>query len=438
MGTGLKVAVIGGGSSYTPELIEGFIRHYASFPVTDIVLVDIPDGRRKLEIVGGLAQRMIERSGLPIRITLTLDRKEGLKNAHYVSTQMRVGLLEARGWDETIPLKYGMLGQETTGAGGMMKALRTIPVLLDICRDMEALCPDAWLLNFTNPAGMVTEAILKHSGIRSIGLCNSPIAAYKWLSGLYEVPVERIYCEFAGLNHLHWISRIEVDGESKLEELLATGGSYSAGNVPQLAWNDTLIRTLGAIPSYYLKYYYLHREMLEEQQAAAARGETRAETVQRLEDELFEIYKRPELAEKPKQLEQRGGAYYSEAAVNLMKAIHTDSGEIQTLNVMNGDTLNFLPVDASIEVNCVVTKNGAVPVPVERVPAAAVGLIQAVKTYESLAIEAAVTGSREKALLALSVHPLIDSVSTAEAMLDEMLERNRSYLPRFFQEQEVR
>ncbi|OIB04779.1 6-phospho-beta-glucosidase [Paenibacillus sp. LC231] len=438
MGTGLKVAVIGGGSSYTPELIEGFIRHYASFPVTDIVLVDIPEGRRKLEIVGSLAQRMIERSGLPIRITLTLDRKEGLKNAHYVSTQMRVGLLEARGWDETIPLKYGMLGQETTGAGGMMKALRTIPVLLDICKDMEALCPDAWLLNFTNPAGMVTEAIMKHSGIRSIGLCNSPIAAYKWLSGLYAVPAQRIYCEFAGLNHLHWISRIEVDGESKLEELLAAGGSYSAGNVPQLAWNDTLIRAMGAIPSYYLKYYYLHREMLEEQQAAAVRGETRAETVQRLEEELFEIYEQPGLAEKPKQLEQRGGAYYSEAAVNLMKAIHTDSGEIQTLNVMNGDTLDFLPVDASIEVNCVVTKNGAFPVPVERVPAAAVGLIQAVKTYESLAIEAAVTGSREKALLALSVHPLIDSVGAAEAMLDEMLERNRSYLPRFFQEQEVR
>ncbi|RAR44796.1 6-phospho-beta-glucosidase [Paenibacillus sp. MDMC362] len=438
MGTGLKVAVIGGGSSYTPELIEGFIRHYASFPVTDIVLVDIPEGRRKLEIVGGLARRMIERSGLPIRITLTLDRKEGLKNAHYVSTQMRVGLLEARGWDETIPLKYGLLGQETTGAGGMMKALRTIPVLLDICKDMEALCPDAWLLNFTNPAGVVTEAIMKHSGIRSIGLCNSPIAAYKWLSGLYEVPMHRIYCEFAGLNHLHWISRIEVDGESKLEELLAAGGSYSAGNVPQLAWNDTLIRAMGAIPSYYLKYYYLHREMLEEQQAAAVKGETRAETVQRLEDELFKIYEQPGLAEKPKQLEQRGGAYYSEAAVNLMKAIHTDSGEIQTLNVMNGDTLDFLPADASIEVNCVVTKNGAVPVPVERVPAAAVGLIQAVKTYESLAIEAAVTGSREKALLALSVHPLIDSVGAAEAMLDEMLERNRSYLPRFFQEQEVR
>lgn len=432
MGAGLKIAVIGGGSSYTPELIEGFIRHYDSFPVTDIVLADIPEGRGKLEIVGGLAQRMVERSGLPIRLQLTLDRREALKDADYVSTQMRVGLLEARGWDESIPLKYGMLGQETTGAGGMMKALRTIPVLLDICKDMEELCPEAWLLNFTNPAGMVTEAILKHTRIRSIGLCNSPIAAYKWLSSLYDLPAERFYCEFVGLNHLHWISRIEVDGESKLEELLEAGGSYSASNVPQLAWNDTLIRTLGAIPSYYLKYYYLHREMLAEQQALAARGETRAQIVKRLEDELFDIYKQPELAEKPKQLEQRGGAYYSEAAVNLMKAIHTDSGEIQTLNVRNNGTIGFLPDDASIEVNCIVRKEGIVPVPITRIPEGVSGLIQAVKTYESLAIEAAVTGSRELALLALSNHPLVDSVSVVETMLDEMLETNRRYLPHFF------
>ena len=233
MGTGLKVAVIGGGSSYTPELIEGFIRHYASFPVTDIVLVDIPEGRRKLEIVGGLAQRMIERSGLPIRITLTLDRKEGLKNAHYVSTQMRVGPLEARGWDETIPLKYGMLGQETTGAGGMMKALRTIPVLLDICKDMEALCPDAWLFNFTNPAGMVTEAIMKHSGIRSIGLCNSPSPLTNGCPGFTRCR-RGIYCEFAGLNHLHWISRIEVDGESKLEERWSQAGAIQPATC--LSW----------------------------------------------------------------------------------------------------------------------------------------------------------------------------------------------------------
>ncbi|MBB3110097.1 6-phospho-beta-glucosidase [Paenibacillus phyllosphaerae] len=428
----LKIAVIGGGSSYTPELIEGFIRNYETFPVREIVLIDIQQGKHKLSIVGQLAERMIEASGLPIDLKLTLNRRSALKGASFVLTQLRVGLLEARGWDETIPLRYDFLGQETTGAGGMMKALRTIPALLDICKDMEELCPDAWLLNFTNPAGMVTEAILKHTKIRSIGLCNSPLAAYKWLSSLYRAGQDRIECEFVGLNHLHWISRITIDGESKLEELLGGGASYSASNVPQLGWNEELIRSLGAIPSYYLKYFYLHREMLADQKAAAAKGESRAETVKRLEDELFELYKDPELKEKPKQLEQRGGAYYSEAAVNLMNALYNDTGDIQTLNVRNDGALPFLPDDACIEVNCKVTKDGPIVQPVTTIPHAAVGLIQAVKAYEQLAIEAAVTGSRQTALLALANHPLIDSVNAASAMLDEMLDRNKAYLPQFF------
>lgn len=434
MGDRLKVVVIGGGSSYTPELIEGFILNYATFPVTEIVLVDIPEGRNKLAIVGQLAKRMIEKSGLPIKLDLTLDRRSVLANADFVTTQMRVGRLEARGWDESIPLKYNMIGQETTGAGGMMKALRTIPVLLEICKDMEELCPDAWLLNFTNPAGMVTEAIHKHSRIKSIGLCNSPIAAYKWLSSLYQVPVDSIRCEFAGLNHLHWISSITVNGESKLDELLNNQDGYSAKNVPQYAWNGSLLRSLRAIPSYYLKYFYLQREILAEQQAAAAKGETRAETVQRLEDELFEIYKDPNLSEKPKQLEQRGGAYYSEAAVKLMNSLYNDSGDIQTLNVPNQGVLDFLADDACIEVNCVVTKEGPIPQPVAIVPAAAKGLIHAVKVYEQLAIEAAVSGNRDTALLALAHHPLVDSTNDAQRMLDEMLEQNKAYLPRFFAE----
>ncbi|SFB62156.1 6-phospho-beta-glucosidase [Cohnella sp. OV330] len=428
----MKVAVIGGGSSYTPELIEGFIDNYERLPVREIVLVDVPEGQWKLDIVGCLARRMVARSGLPIQVRLTLDRRAALDGADFVSTQMRVGLLEARAWDETIPLRYGMIGQETTGPGGMMKALRTIPVLLDIARDMEALCPDAWLLNFTNPAGMVTEAILKHSRIRSVGLCNSPIGAYKWLSGLYGVPADRIHCEFVGLNHLHWISDIEVDGVPKLSELLGDRDGYSAKNVPQFNWNASLLRSLGAIPSYYLKYFYLHRELLAEQQAAAAKGETRAETVKRLESELFEIYRDERLAEKPKQLEQRGGAYYSEAAVKLMVSLHNDARDVQTLNVRNDGILDFLPDDACIEVNCVVGAEGPVPVPLRTVPHAVVGLIHAVKTYERLAIEAAVEGDKGKALLALAHHPLVPSANDAERMLDEMIERNRAYLPLFF------
>jgi 6-phospho-beta-glucosidase len=428
----LKVVVIGGGSSYTPELIEGLILNYNEFPITEIWLVDIQEGKHKLDIVGKLAQRMVEKSGLPIEVHLTINRREALEGADFVSTQMRVGLLQARIWDETIPLKYGVIGQETTGPGGMLKAFRTIPALLDICKDMEELCPDAWMLNFTNPAGMVTEAVNTYTKIKAIGLCNAPTGVYKWLMELYDVPAQQIYAEFVGLNHLHWVTQVVVDGQSKLEELLGNRQGYSAKNVPQSEWNESLIRSLGAIPSYYLKYFYLKQEMLQDQLDSSAKVGTRAEIVKQLEDELFELYKDPNLAEKPKQLEKRGGAYYSEAAVRLMKSLYNDTRDIQTLNVPNGNILDFISPDACIEVNCVVTKQGPIPIAVSNVPFAVKGLIHAVKTYEQLAIEAAVSGDRDLALLALANHPLIPSVNVAEPMLIEMLEQNKAFLPQFF------
>jgi len=429
---GLKIAVIGGGSSYTPELVEGFIQHYDRLPVRELWLVDIDEGLHKLNIVGALAKRMVERSGLPIEVHLTTDRRRAIEGADFVSTQMRVGMLEARGRDETIPLRYGVIGQETTGPGGMLKALRTIPVLLDICQDIEELAPKAWLLNFTNPAGMVTEAIHRHSCVRSIGLCNAPIGLLKWLSAKYGVPTDRIYAEFVGLNHLHWVTRVEIDGDDKLASLLRDQDSYSAKNVPQQGWNPEFLRTLGALPSYYLKYFYMTDQMLADQQAALLKDGTRAEVVKRVEDELFRLYADPSLAEKPMQLELRGGAYYSEAAVNLMVSLHNGRNDIQTLNVANRGMLDFLPDDACIEVNCVVTKSGPLPLPIASVPLQAKGLIHAVKTYEQLAIQAAVTGDRGIALQAMAHHPLVPSVDTAVALLDEMLEANRPYLPRFF------
>lgn len=432
MGNMLKLVVIGGGSSYTPELIEGIIQNHSKLPVGEIWLVDIPEGKEKLNIVGSLAKRMVEKSGLPIRVELTLNRREALPGADFVSTQMRVGLLEARMRDELIPLKYGVIGQETTGPGGMMKAFRTIPVLLDICRDIEELCPDAWMLNFTNPAGMVTEAVNRYSKVKSIGLCNSPIGVYKWLSKLYEVPTNQIYAEFVGLNHLHWVTHVTVNGESKLDELLQEGEGYSAKNVPGLDWNADFIRALGAIPSYYLKYFYLTKEMFEQMSEQQKKEGSRAEIVKRVENELFELYKDPDLKEKPKQLEKRGGAYYSEAAVNLMVSLHNDTRDIQTLNVSNRGILPFLPEDASIEVNCVVTKQGPIPVAVTNIPPAIPGLIHAVKTYERLAIDAAITGDRGLALQALTVNPLIPSVNVADAILKDMLEQNKEYLPNFF------
>lgn len=428
----LKLAVIGGGSSYTPELVEGIINRFGQMPVKELWLVDIEEGRRKLEIVGNLAKRMVERSGLPIDVHLTLDRRRAIDGADFVSTQMRVGLLEARMRDEHIPNRYGVIGQETTGPGGMMKALRTIPVLLDICRDIEELSPRAWLLNFTNPAGMVTEAIHKYSNVNSIGLCNAPIGLHKWLMNKFGVTADRIYTEYVGLNHLHWVTRTEIDGQDKLPELLGNPDGYSAGNVPPREWDPEFLLSLGAMPSYYLKYFYMTDAMLEEQLAAGANGGTRAEVVKRVEDELFELYADPDLKEKPKQLEKRGGAYYSEAAVNLMQSLHTDKRDIQTLNVRNGTTIDFLPEDACIEVNCVVTGAGPLPLPVTKVPEAIKGLICAVKTYERLAIDAAVQGSRDLALQALVHHPLVPSVQTAKSLLHDLLEANKPYLPAFF------
>jgi 6-phospho-beta-glucosidase len=432
MKNGLKIAVIGGGSSYTPEIVEGIIQRYEQLPVRELWLVDIELGRHKLEIVGALAKRMVAASGLPIEVHLTLDRRRAIEGADFVSTQMRVGLLEARKWDEHIPNLHKVIGQETTGPGGMMKALRTIPVLLDICRDIEELSPNAWLLNFTNPAGMVTEAINRYSKVRSIGLCNAPIGLFKWLSGKYAVPADRIYAEFVGLNHLHWVTRVEVAGEDKLPELLDRREEYSAKNVPATEWDPDFLRSLGGLPSYYLKYFYMTDEMLAEQLESLEKNGTRAEVVKRVEDELFQLYQDPGLKEKPKQLEKRGGAYYSEAAVNLMDSLHNDRRDIQTLNVANGRTLDFLPADACIEVNCVVTAQGPLALPVTKVPEQVKGLIHAVKTYERLTIEAAITGNRDLALQAMAHHPLVPSVSMAKTLLGEMLEKNKPYLPAFF------
>lgn len=428
----IKVAVIGGGSSYTPEIVEGLILRYHEMPIRELWLVDIEQGKEKLEIVGNLARRMIQRSGLPIQLHLTLDRRAALDGADFVTTQLRVGQLEARIWDERIPLAHGIIGQETTGPGGMMKAFRTIPVLLDICRDMEELAPSAWLLNFTNPAGMVTEAIRKYSPIRTIGLCNAPIGFRKAMSKLFQVQLRDVLPEFTGINHLHWVTALHIRGENKLDELLnGRQEMYSPANVPHLAWDPDFMRGLSAIPSSYLRYYYMRDEMYADQMEALTGSGTRAEVVRRVEAELFEIYKDPLLDTKPPQLELRGGAFYSEAAVNLMNSLFNDVQDIQTLNVANGNTIDFLSPDAVIEVNCVVTANGPVPLPLSNIPSAIKGLLHAVKTYESLAIEAAVHGDRDLALQAIVSHPLVPSITIGKKLLDEMISKNQSYLPQF-------
>ncbi|MBJ6361965.1 6-phospho-beta-glucosidase [Paenibacillus sp. GCM10012307] len=428
----LKIAVIGGGSSYTPEIVEGFILKYHDMPIRELWLVDIEEGRHKLEIVGALAKRMVEKAGLPIRVELTVDRREAIRGADFVTTQIRVGLLEARRQDEHIPIKHGVIGQETTGPGGMFKALRTVPVILDICKDIEELAPDAWLLNFTNPAGIVTEAVQKYTKVKTVGLCNSPINFQKYLAKEYGVSEQDALAEFVGINHLHWVTAAYVHGEDKLPEMIAGQKSYSAANVTALDWDADFLSALGAIPTYYLRYFYMTDKMYADMAASLEKNETRADVVSRVESELFELYADPDLKEKPKQLEQRGGAFYSESAVNLIYSLYVNKQDIQTLNVRNGRMLDFLPEDASIEVNCVVTGQGPIPLPPQRVPEAIKGLIHEVKVYESLTIEAAITGCRDTALLAMTHHPLVPSIEVGKRLLDEMLEANKAYLPNFF------
>ncbi|GAA4719612.1 6-phospho-beta-glucosidase [Brevibacillus fulvus] len=435
---GLKVVTIGGGSSYTPELVEGFIKRYEDVPIRELWLVDIPEGKEKLEIVGSLAKRMVEKAGIPMKIHLTLDRREALKDADFVTTQLRVGLLNARVLDERIPLKYGVIGQETNGPGGLFKGLRTIPVILDICKDIEELCPNAWLINFTNPAGMVTEAVLRYSRIEKVvGLCNVPVGMKMSIAQLLGVESQRVHIDFAGLNHMVFGLNVYLDGvkvTDRVIDLLTSGDSsgVTMKNIIDMGWEKEFIRALGILPCPYHRYYYQTSKMLQHELEEANTVGTRAEVVKKVEAELFELYKDPELAIKPPQLEQRGGAYYSDAACNLIQSIYNDRKDIQPVNVRNNGAIASIPAESAVEVNCIITKDGPKPIAVGDLPVPVRGLVQQIKSFERVAAEAAVTGSYQTALLAMTINPLVPSDTVAKQILDEMLQAHRAYLPQFF------
>ncbi|MDM5222865.1 6-phospho-beta-glucosidase [Peribacillus sp. NJ11] len=439
MKNGIKIVTIGGGSSYTPELIEGFINRYDELPVSEIWLVDINKGNEKLEIVGNLARRMVEKAGLPIDINLTLNRREALKDADFVTTQFRVGLLDARAKDERIPLKYDVIGQETNGPGGLFKGLRTIPVILEICRDMEELCPDAWLVNFTNPAGMVTEAVLRYSNIKKVvGLCNVPIGMKMGIAKALNVEPDRVQVDFAGLNHMVFGLDVYVDGKSVKDKVIAALGNpeneMTMKNIAGFAWDRDFIKGMGIIPCGYHRYYYKTDEMLAEEKESSATNGTRAEVVQQLEKELFELYKDPELNVKPPQLEKRGGAYYSEAACSLINSIYNDKRDIQPVNTRNNGAIASIPDESAIEINCLITKEGPRPIAIGDLPVAVRGLVQQIKSFERMAAEAAVTGDYHTALVAMTINPLVPSDTIAKKILDEMLEAHKEDLPQFFNE----
>ena len=430
----MKIAVIGGGSSYTPELMEGIINHKDSLPVTEVVLIDIPEGEEKVSINTAFAKRMVEKAGLPISVRYTLDRREGLKDASFVIAQIRVGGLDAREKDERIPLKYDVIGQETTGPGGFFKALRTIPVMLSICRDMEEVCKDAWLINFTNPSGIITEAILKNTKVKCIGLCNVSINMRYDAAERLSVSPDELDCRFIGLNHLSVMNHAYYQGKDRILDAVNVENKESVvKNIKKDEEMDAVARELGCLLSPYMQYFYTEKEALrhEKLEAIGLTG-TRAVQVKEVEKNLFECYKDVNLREKPAALAKRGGARYSMAAICLIDSIYNDTNDVQVVDVFNNGIIPQLPDDVVIEVNCRIGRNGAAPLASD-VPSSVLGLIEQVKAYEEFTIEAAITGDRNKALIALLNNPLVHDVRDAKGILNELLEAHKAYLSAFFQ-----
>jgi 6-phospho-beta-glucosidase len=418
---GVKVAVVGGGSTYTPELVEGFVTRTDRLPIDELVLLDIDPGR--LSVVGALAERMVRAAGWAGSVRLTDQMTEALEGANFVIVQLRVGGNQARFLDETIPLRFGCIGQETTGPGGFAKALRTVPVVLELAeRTAQIGAPDAWVVDFTNPTGLVTQALLDQ-GHRACGLCNVAIGVQRELATHLEVEPSHIRLDHVGLNHLSWVRAVLVDGVDRLPELLAEAPEELTEAAP-----IELVRALGAIPSSYLRYYYRTSEVLEHQRT----HRTRAEEVLEIEAGLLELYRDPALDTKPKLLEERGGAWYSDAAAALVASLHAGTGDEQVVNVLNeGAIPNMAPGDV-VELTCRVDRAGAFAQPTDPLAPEMLGLVQHAKAYERLTIEAALTGSRTSALKALVTNPLVGDVDRAAPMLDALLDANRAHLPRFF------
>ncbi len=422
----LKITIIGAGSTYTPELIEGVIERSANLPVTEIALMDID--QRKLDIVGGLCKRMIEKAGLKTEVTLTMDLNEALERADFVLSQIRVGKLACRILDEKIPLKYGFIGQETTGIGGFFKALRTIPALLNITKQMETICPDAWLINFSNPSGILAQALQNYTKIKTIGLCNVPI---NMIAGVEKALGEtNLDIEYVGLNHLSYITGVKKEGKDLLSAALLQGvNGQGMKNIPLQGFSSELIQTIGAIPSSYLEYFYYHddklKHLMEEEKC-------RGEVCMDIEERLLTLYQDEDLSVKPKELENRGGARYSEAAISLVDAIYNDKQEVHVVNTLNQGALEFMAEDDSVEISAVIGKNGVTPIPIRGFKNKHImELMQTVKAYERHTVEAAIHGDEAEAMQALLIHPLVGDYNKARACFNEMKQAHKIYLPQF-------
>ena len=423
---GLKVAVIGSGSTYTPELIDGFIRRRDTLIVRQFVFMDIDE--RKRSIVGGLCIRMLKEEGMDCDAVLTDDLDEALEDADYVITQIRVGKLPARILDEKIPVKYGLLGQETTGIGGFMKAQRTIPVMCHIADRLKELSPDAYLINFTNPSGIITEAVQKHGFDRIIGLCNVPINMAA--SVREQIPGGELSMDYVGLNHLSWIYHIEQDGVDITEKAVREGvKSERMSNIPPSELDKDITQIAGAVYSPYLEYYYDRSGKLKHN---AKSERCRGEECMEIEEQLLKLYSEEALVQKPALLDKRGGHRYSEVAVNLIHDLHNNTGNINIVNVRNGNTIDFLEPDDVIEVPCRIDREGAHPIAGKKIDNSHIRtMMLVVKEYERQAVEAGLTGDRTAAMRALMIHPLLGDFTASKRCLEEMLEANRAYLPQY-------
>lgn len=423
---GLKVAVIGSGSTYTPELIDGFIRRRDTLTVRQFVFMDIDE--RKRSIVGGLCIRMLKEEGMDCDAVLTDDLDEALEDADYVITQIRVGKLPARILDEKIPVKYGLLGQETTGIGGFMKAQRTIPVMCHIADRLKELSPDAYLINFTNPSGIITEAVQKHGFDRIIGLCNVPINMAA--SVREQIPGGELSMDYVGLNHLSWIYHIEQDGVDITEKAVREGvKSERMSNIPPSELDKDITQIAGAVYSPYLEYYYDRSGKLKHN---AESERCRGEECMEIEEQLLKLYSEEALVQKPALLDKRGGHRYSEVAVNLIHDLHNNTGNINIVNVRNGNTIDFLEPDDVIEVPCRIDRKGAHPIAGKKIDNSHIRtMMLVVKEYERQAVEAGLTGDRTAAMRALMIHPLLGDFTASKQCLEEMLEANRAYLPQY-------
>ncbi|MEU3839139.1 6-phospho-beta-glucosidase [Streptomyces sp. NPDC028635] len=418
----MKLTVVGGGSTYTPELVDGFARLRDTLPVEELVLVD--PAAERLELVGGLARRILARQGHPARVVTTADLDAGVDGADAVLLQLRVGGQAAREQDETWPLECGCVGQETTGAGGLAKALRTVPVVLDIAERVRRANPHAWIINFTNPVGIVTRALLQ-AGHKAVGLCNVAIGLQRKFAAHLGLSPDEVHLDHVGLNHLTWETGVRLggpEGEDVLPRLLTEHGDAVAAD---LRLPRGLLDRLGVVPSYYLRYYYAHDEVVGELRTKPSR----AAEVAAMERRLLEMYGDPALDVKPELLAKRGGAYYSEAAVDLAAALLGGAGSpYQVVNTLNNGTLPFLPDDAVVEVQAAVGAKGAAPLPVPPLDPLYAGLIAGVTAYEDLALQAALKGGRDRVFRALLAHPLIGQYALADTLTERLIAHNREHL----------